>query len=167
MLNTSRWILRMLNWLNWGVGSAVVLVGVIVGFFYPEPFIEAARASGTASPEALLTWMRIALPATAPMILLVHVIFTRLIAIIDSIKDGGAFSLVNADRLRTIGWALLGTQIIDLVIGLYSVRVAEQTGEYMGWGFAMTGWLAVLLLFVLAGVFRDGAAMREELEGTV
>jgi hypothetical protein len=34
-------------------------------------------------------------------------------------------------------------------------------------GFSITGWLAVLLTFVLARVFAEGARMRDELEGTV
>lgn len=167
MLKTSRWILRILNWLNWGIGVPAVLIGLAVGFAAPDQFLTAARAGGSGSPEAMLMWMQIALPMTAPMIVLVHIIFTRLIAIIDSIGGGTAFSTLNADRLRTIAWALLGTQSIDLVVGLYTVWVSEQTGEYMGWGFGLTGWLAVLLLFVLAHMFREGAVMREELEGTV
>ena len=31
----------------------------------------------------------------------------------------------------------------------------------------MTGWLAVLLLFVLARVFNHGTRIRDDLEGTV
>jgi len=34
-------------------------------------------------------------------------------------------------------------------------------------GFSINGWLAVLLTFLLARVFAEGAAMREDLEGTV
>jgi hypothetical protein len=34
-------------------------------------------------------------------------------------------------------------------------------------GFSINGWLAVLLTFVLARVFAEGALMREDLEGTV
>ncbi len=35
------------------------------------------------------------------------------------------------------------------------------------WTPSMTGWLAVLLLFVLAGIFARGADMADELAGTV
>ena len=34
-------------------------------------------------------------------------------------------------------------------------------------GFSITGWLAVLLTFLLARVFAEGALMRDDLEGTV
>jgi hypothetical protein len=33
--------------------------------------------------------------------------------------------------------------------------------------FQITGWLAILLMFVLAQVFLEGTRMREDLEGTV
>lgn len=167
MIGFSRWALRVLNWFNWGVGIIAVLAGVIIGFVFPEQFLAVITQDGIESPRAMLNWLRIALPATAPMIILVHIILTRLIAIIDTIPVGTTFSIVNADRLRTIGWALLGTQLLDLIIGLYSMRVSEQTGENMAWGFGLTGWLAVIMLFVLAQIFRDGAAMRAELDGTV
>lgn len=36
-----------------------------------------------------------------------------------------------------------------------------------GDGFSLTGIMIVLLLFILARVFRRGAAMREDLDGTV
>jgi hypothetical protein len=37
----------------------------------------------------------------------------------------------------------------------------------IGGNFQVGGWLAVLLLFVLAQVFLEGTRMREDLEGTV
>jgi hypothetical protein len=35
------------------------------------------------------------------------------------------------------------------------------------WTFSFTPWVAVVLLFVLARVFEQGALMRADLEGTV
>ena len=34
-------------------------------------------------------------------------------------------------------------------------------------GFSINGWLAVLLTFLLARVFAEGALMRDDLAGTV
>ena len=167
MLTTSRWILRIMNWLNWGVGLIVVIGGTALGYALPDQFLAAAAQSGTQSPEALLGWIRIVFPLTAPVIILAHIIFTRLIAIIDDTRAGNSFSPANADRLQTVAWALLGTQVIDLIYGIYSQAVSEASGEYLGWSFSLTGWIAVLLLFVLARVFREGAAMRDDLAGTV
>jgi hypothetical protein len=46
--------------------------------------------------------------------------------------------------------------------------VSTATAPFdIDWSFSPTRWVAVLLLFVLARVFEQGAQMREELEGTV
>jgi hypothetical protein len=34
-------------------------------------------------------------------------------------------------------------------------------------GFSISGWLAVLLTFLLARVFAEGTLMRDDLQGTV
>ena len=70
--------------------------------------------------------------------------------------------------LRTIAWALLALQILSLVIAAIakSVSTPDHPVE-LDAGFSVTGWLAILLIFVLARVFAEGARMREELEGTV
>jgi hypothetical protein len=167
MITAARWTLRILNWLNWGLGIPMVILGITAGYVVPEQFLEVARQSGTESPQALLVYMRVAFVATAPVIWLGHLIFTRLIAMIDSIPTAQVFSLGNAMRLRTVAWALLGTQIIDLAVGIFSQYLSQTSGEYLGWSPGLTGWIAVLLLFVLSGIFREGATMREELEGTV
>jgi hypothetical protein len=167
MINAARWTLRVLNWLNWGFGIPIVLLGIFAGFIMPDQFLAALQANGSPSPEAVLAYVRLAFPLTAPIIWLAHSIFTRLIAMIDTIPAGEVFSVVNADRLRTVSWALLGTQVIDLIVGIYMTYLSELSGEYLGWSFGLTGWLAALMLFILARIFREGAVMREELEGTV
>jgi hypothetical protein len=167
MIGIARWTLRILNWLNWGFGIPIVLLGLIGGYVLPEQLVAAMRANETPSPEAMLAYVRLAFLMTAPVMLLAHIIFTRLIAMIDSIPLGHVFSTNNAGRLRTVAWALLGTQVIDLIVGVYMQYLSELNDVYLGWSFGMTGWIAVLLLFVLAGIFREGATMRDELEGTV
>ncbi len=167
MLTTTHWILRALNWVNWIVGMLFVLGAGFVAFVLPQLFRDAAAASNIAAPDAILLWLRVSVVAMVPMVGAVHIICTRLGAIVDSVAAGTAFSIANAERLRTIAWAVLATQVIDLGWGLVAVRASEASGEYLGWSFALTGWLAALMLFVLARVFRDGATMREELEGTI
>lgn len=167
MLIAAQWILRGLNWANWIVGVVFVLGATFVAFVSPQAFRDAAAAAELAAPDAILLWLRVSVVAMVPMIGAVHVICTRLGAIVASVAEGAAFSITNADRLRTIAWALLATQVIDLGWGLVAVRVSEASGEYLGWSFGLTGWLAALMLLVLARVLREGAAMRDELDGTV
>ena len=70
--------------------------------------------------------------------------------------------------LLAIAWVLLALQLLSLVIG--GIGKALSTPDYplhLDAGFSTSGWLAVLLTFVLARVFAEGTLMREELEGTV
>ena len=90
--------------------------------------------------------------------------------IVDTVGEGDPFIPTNADRLRTMGWLTLAIQLLTLPIGVAVARVAkavEDTPSDTSVGLDFTGIVLVLILFILARVFRKGAAMREELEGTV
>ena len=83
-----------------------------------------------------------------------------LAAMLRTVLDGEPFAPANAARLRTIGWSLLALQILDLVMGL-TVWWAQAKGlDTIGWQPALTGWLGVLVAFVLARVFATGARLR-------
>jgi Protein of unknown function (DUF2975) len=186
MLRTSRWILRVLNWLNWGLGIPAIIFLFALSFAGADLLAHAAagqdaytatvagaevRARVTSvnafAPEVFATWLRWIAFIMAPIIPLAHIILTRLIAMIDSVPTGMALSLLNADRLRQIAWALIGINVLDLAFGIVTTWAEANMGEPQGWVLSLTGWLAALMLFILARVFREGAAMREELEGTV
>jgi hypothetical protein len=97
-----------------------------------------------------------------------HVVLTRLLAIVDTVSVGDPFVRENAARLTIIARAVLGLEVTHLIVGLISSG-AFSAGRAIDidWEFSITRWLAVLLLFVLARVFEQGARMREDLEGTV
>ena len=64
--------------------------------------------------------------------------------------------------------AILGLVVLHLAIGAVAAGVsAAGTPLVMDWNISLAPWLAVLLLFVLARVFQQGAGMREDLAGTV
>ncbi len=93
-----------------------------------------------------------------------HTILRRLLAIVDSVRGGDPFILENAERLNAIAWRVLALELLRLVVAAIAAAVWEA-GRIDAFSFAP--WLAVLLLFVLAGVFAQGARMRADLEGTV
>ncbi len=168
MLIASRWIIRVLNWLNWGLGVPAMLFLLVVGFATPAMFAQGlASANPGTEPQIMIVWIRWVAVLLLPIIPLAHLIFDRLIAMIDSVPAGTALSLINVERLRQIAWALIGINIIDLAFGAVTTWTEAHMGDAPGWTLSLTGWLAALMLFVLARVFRDGATMREELEGTV
>ena len=95
---------------------------------------------------------------------IVHTILRRLLAIVDTVRGGDPFVLENADRLNAIAWRVLALEALRLIVAAIAAVVWEP-GRIDAFSFAP--WLAVLLLFVLAGVFAHGARMRADLEGTV
>jgi hypothetical protein len=97
-----------------------------------------------------------------------YLILKRLLAIVETVRAGDPFVSGNADRLRTIAWGLLALQLFSMVIGTIGKSISTPAHPVnLEAGFSLTGWLAVLLTFLLARVFEEGAEMREDLEGVV
>ena len=143
-----------------------MFAAILVASFVFEGIIAAqlAEDSSASSPEAMLLVLRIVMLVALLMVPLAHLLLVKLRAIVDTVQDGDPFVAANARRLTIIAWALLGIQIVDLGFGIVSMTAKI---EAMPWTFALTPWLAVLLLFVLARVFEHGARMRDELAATI
>ena len=83
-------------------------------------------------------------------------------------REGDPFVSANAHRLQTLAWILLALQVLSIVIGTIGKRISTPEHRIdINAGFSFDGWLAVLLLFLLARVFSEGTRMREDLQGTV
>jgi len=95
---------------------------------------------------------------------IVHVALRKLLAIVDTVRSGDPFLLENARRLDLIAWSVVALELLRLLVGAIAAAVWEP-GKLGGFSFAP--WLAVLMLFVLSGVFAHGARMRADLDGTV
>jgi hypothetical protein len=95
------------------------------------------------------------------------IIVSRLLAMVGTVSAGDPFVAQNAARLQIISWAVLGQQLLQLVIGTIASGVSTPAHPLHISAFSVGGWLAVLLLFVLARVFGEGARMRDDLKGTV
>lgn len=132
-------------------------------FLIEERLLRTLTENGISDPASRLAGMRLALLLGGLAVLPAHLLLTRLQRMVASVGAGEAFAPVNAVRLKRIAWALLALQFLDLAFAWLSFRFDES----FSWTPSVTGWLAVLLLFVLAQVFEQGAAMREELDATV
>jgi hypothetical protein len=95
---------------------------------------------------------------------IVHTVLRRLLAIVDTVRGGDPFILENARRLDAIAWSVLALEVLRLIVATIASAVWEPDRVD---GFSIASWFAVLLLFVLSGVFAQGARMRADLEGTV
>jgi len=100
--------------------------------------------------------------------------FLRLLRqIVGTVAAGDPFIEDNAKRLSRMGWIALGTQVASIPFAATVVWVAGMVEDQDSVridndvGFDGSGLVLILVLFILARVFRQGAAMRAELEGTV
>jgi len=166
-LAVSRRVLRALTILNPLLGAAI-LVLLIASLVAEAPVMGALGARPAAGGSTLFLGMRLIMVIGILSVPLAHVVLTRLNAIVDTVSGGDPFVVGNAARLQTIAWAVLGLELLHFAAGIIAASVSSESHPLdIDWNFSLTRWLAVLLLFVLARVFDQGAHMREELEGTV
>lgn len=163
-LRLSRLLLRILVFLNLFTG-ALIVIGFGVTFVFAEVMADYFRQREL-NAAILFPVLRVWLVLALPMVAAVHVQLTRLLEIVRTVDQGDPFVPENAARLKTIAWALLVVQLLHLVFGVM-VRIAAEANAHMDWSFSFTGWLAVLLLFVLARVFEEGARLRGDLEAMI
>lgn len=166
-LTASRIALRILIVLNC-VYAAAIVVGLIGSFVAKTPVMTVIGVPPSPETERLIQGMRAMAVLGLVSIPLHYVILRRLLDIVESVRARDPFFSENAARLQAIARALLGLQLLSVVIGGIARVVSTHAHPLrVSAGFSTRGWLAVLLLFVLARVFKEGARMRDELEGTV
>jgi hypothetical protein len=73
----------------------------------------------------------------------------------------------NVLRLRAIGFALAALELINYATNLVSGWAFRDQFRSVKFPFNPTAWFAVLVVFVLAEVFREGARLRSEAELTI
>ena len=159
-------ILRILILLNLLTGVAILALLVVMP--NEQWIMQAFKLTPGPDAERLVTGLRAVAMLGLVTIPLNHVVLTRLLAMIQSVRAGDPFIRDNAFRLRAIAWCLLALQLLSIAIA--AIGMAVSTSEHpvdLDAGFSLNGWLAVLLCFALARVFAEGALMREDLEGTV
>lgn len=155
----------------------LMVLNIIVGIAFFGIFLATLQVDGAllmrlsakygVSANAITTFLRFMLVTGVLAAGVAHVFLRALRQILASVAMGDPFIAENGRRLRRMGFAMLAFQIGDLILGYIDVSLDGLGADTVNWLPSIGGWLAVLLLFVLARVFAVGAAMRDELEGTV
>ena len=159
--------LRILIVLNWIVG-ALIFALLAISFQAREWTWRALGLGAVAGHEGVVAGMRAIMVLGIAGIPIAHVVLSRLLTIVESVRTGEPFTVDNAGRLRTIAWALLGLELLHVcVVAIAAAVSTKEVPLRMSGNFHVSGWLAILLLFVLAQVFLEGTHIREDLEGTV
>ena len=139
---------------------ASLLFDVSPRMFGPMVALELNRA-GESGP--LVT---AALVAAAAYMAGVQIIVDRLRRIFATLTAGDPFHPDNVRRLRVVGMMLAA-----LELGRYPFAAIQMwlSPDQMSpaKGVSLTAWFAVLVVFVLAEIFREGARLRREAELTI
>lgn len=150
-----------------GVGVAMSVLALSAVGWLPADFNLEASPDFNEAPLGLAAS---ALFAVLITIGLVYDFVARLAQIIDTVGFGDPFVIENAHRLTRMAWlalAVQGTSLVADVLGGWAEQQAADDRFSFESEASMTGLALALVLFILARVFREGARMRTELEGTV
>jgi hypothetical protein len=162
------WItLRILIVLNWVYGTAILAL-LIASITSDQWTMTALGVPLSAEGRRMMIGMRAIAVLGIVTVPFNFAILKRLLAMVETVRAGDPFVAANAGRLQAIAWSLLALQVLSLMIAAIAKAVSTPDHPlHLDAGFSTTGWLAVVLTFVLARVFAEGARMREDLEGTV
>ena len=162
------WIfLRILVVLNWVYGIAILGL-VIFANSNTKWFMKAIDVPAGIEPKPIMMGLTAIALLGVIAVPLNHLILTRLLRMVETVRAGDPFVAANAYRLQAIAWCLFALQILSILIGAIGKSIAsKQFPLHLDAGFSVNGWLAVILTFVLARVFAEGTLMREDLDGTV
>ena len=166
-LPTAYVALRILIVLNWIYGAAIL--GLVAFTFVNQSwFMKAINVPAGTDAQPIMIGLRAIALLGVIGVPINHAILSRLLRMVETVGRGDPFVAANAYRLNTIAWALLSLQLLSLVIGSIGKAIASKEFPlHLDAGFSTSGWLAVILTFVLARVFAEGTLMREDLEGTI
>ncbi len=143
-----------------GLGAAITVSRAAI--------LDKLAAAGIGAPGYPLVLLAISLLLT--MITLSFLFLRELLRIVRSVEDGDPFTPANAGRLTRMGWLNLAVQLILFALAAIGIwfddwRSALRAEDAINLGIGAV--LMTLVLFILARVFRVGAVMRNDLEGTV
>jgi Protein of unknown function (DUF2975) len=159
-------MLRILIIVNWMFGAAIL----VLLFVMPNEqwIMSAFKIAPSPDASRLVMGLRAIAVVGLASIPINYLILKRLLAIVETVRAGDPFVAANAQRLQAIAWALVALQLLGVIV--WAIVAAVSTPAHpvdIDSSFSVNGWLAVILTFVLARVFAEGARMRDDLEGTV
>ena len=166
VLGVSRILLTIARVFNLALAAAFIAM-LLASFLFEPSFREYFGRQPQLDPDVIVPVMRVWVLAGLPMFAAVHVMLSRLLAMVETVRAGDPFVPENAARMKTIAWCLLVVQLFELACGLFIAILSRAGADIGDWDPSLSGWVAVLLLFVLARVFEEGARIRADLEAMV
>lgn len=148
------------------IGVTAIGIGIPIVFAWRAQVLAELAADNA---PAITLWAIIAVMALiAGGLMLGYRFLQQLLRIVASVGEGDPFIPANAQRLQHMGWLVLVIQIVAIPAGALAAWISTVTEKVeTDVGFSANGLVLMLVLFILARVFRKGTEMRAELEGTV
>lgn len=151
----------------WLIGAllAVLIFGLLLVSFDPQilpPVVLAPLRSSSGS----LASAAVSLAAGELQVVTVLVLIQRLRKIFATMTAGDPFHPENVRRLRVVGLCLALLEISRSVFAGVHWFVLHEPAPAAD-NLNLTAWFAVLVVFVLAEVFREGARLRRDAELTI
>lgn len=163
----TRRVLKVLVVLNMLYAAGIVVM-FVASFAMPETLFTALGVRAAAGSDRLVAGMRLLMVVGLFGVPLRHFVLQLLLTITGTVETGDPFVVDNARRLNAIAWCVFGLEVLHLAVGAIAASSSSSVQPLdINWTFSIAPWLTVLLLFVLARVFDQGARMRADLEGTV
>lgn len=168
ILRVTRWLVYLIMGLVAAVGLVLAAVSAMLPFYWDQAAKELLASHPGMSMTELLPLLLAVFALGIVVLGLIWTIMRKLLSIVGSVEVGNPFVLANAIRLKAIGWMMVALQLVGIPLAILAGKAADLFGESdTGLDISLNGILAILLVFILAGIFERGAEMREELEGTV
>jgi Protein of unknown function (DUF2975) len=151
-----------------GIGLAALVAAIPALLVFQERITGNIFKHYPAASVADVPWLVAILVGAAIIVGLAFLFVRTLLDIVNTVATGDPFSTQNAVRLERMGWVGVAVQVAGLLTGMIAWRFESRVPDlHLDFGVDLSGVILILLLFVLARVFRVGAAMRADLEGTV
>ncbi len=150
---------------------AITLPALLI--FRSEIIVELVAEHGPAASDPPVLAISALLVVICLVLLAFFRFFGNLRRIIETVGEGDPFVPENADRLTQMAWLMTGSYLLIGIAAAIAVTVVEwaktlgETDGSMALSFDLSAILSIIVLFILARVFRKGTEMREDLEGTV
>ena len=153
-------------WLALAGTTAALVVALLA-----QPFVGAGEPTGRFAEFARLIRRG---PVLFALLLAADVYWAALLVVADRLRRvfatliaGRPFDVGNVRRLQEIGAALLALELAGYAIAVTAPSALGVPARTHGEGANISGWFAILVVFVLAEVFREGARLQEDAEFTV
>lgn len=161
-----RWVLGLVNVF---VVIGIIGLGIVVLTSWAQPefasgFTDGLAAAPAAGPDAS-TVKRFYYLGGLISLGFLWLILNRLRRIFLSVNRGDAFEGANVRRLQAVGLGLAGMELASLFTNLFAPLL--DGGHANDFDVDLKMWVAILVVFILAEVFRQGAQMRDDAAMTV